>query len=236
MEKIIVRGERCSGTNYLHSLIKSNLNINLSDDLGWKHSYINTFNKKLANNPNYLVIFIFRNPINWIQSFYKNAWHFEKREYGDGFKDITEFIQSKPKQIVKGLNEFKDFDETTELYWERNPFNLEIPKNICQLRNWKNENFLKSSNLLSNVEYIQYEKLYDDPKNYLDYINQKYFNIDYKFKNVECYKGDEKQGFYQKNRYDRLSEENMEFIISNLDWKLEERIGYFKSDIYNYNK
>lgn len=232
MEKIIVRGERCSGTNYLHSLIKSNLNIQLSDELGWKHSYINVFNKNLANSSNYLVIFIFRNPINWVQSFYKNPWHFEKKY----FKDITEFIKSKPKQIVRNLNEFKEFDETTELYWERNPFNLEIPKNICQLRNWKNKNFLNASNILSNVEYIQYENLYEDPKNYLDYINKKYFNIDYEFKNIEYYKGNENQGIYQKKNYDKLSEENLEFIISNLDWKLEERIGYFKNDIVKYNK
>jgi hypothetical protein len=78
IEKILIRGERCSGTNYLYSLIEKNFNIELCSQLGWKHSYINIFNKNLHNHEKYLVIFIFRNPIDWIGSLYQKLWHFEK--------------------------------------------------------------------------------------------------------------------------------------------------------------
>lgn len=236
VDKIIVRGERCSGTNYLYSLIKTNFNVPICSELGWKHSYINTFNKNLVNHNTYLVIFIFRNPVDWVRSFYENPWHFEKKYATPKFKDITEFIQTKPKQIVKGLNEFKEFDRFTELYWERHPFTLKSPENICQIRNWKNENFLNASNILSNVEYIQYEKLIENPKIWLDWINEKYFNLDYIFMDVDYYKGDEKQGLYQKKVYEKLSKDNLDFLRDNLNWSIEEKIGYFKKNLEEYNK
>jgi hypothetical protein len=233
IKNIIIRGERCSGTNYLRCLINQNINIDVID-LGWKHSYLNIFDKKLVSQNDYLVIFIFRNPVDWVKSLYNNTWHFEKKH--KKVKNIDKFIRYEQKQVIRGLSEFKEYDPNIELYWERHPFTLEKPKNICQLRNWKNENFLSCSNIFENVEYIKYEDLVVDPKMWIDYLNKKYFNLEYNFNNVDYYKGDKKQGLFNKNVYDKLSVENIEFIRDNLDWSIEEKIGYFEYNLEKYNK
>lgn len=234
IEKILVRGERCSGTNYLYRLIEKNFNINLCSELGWKHSYINIFNKNLHNHQKYLVIFIFRNPIDWIGSLYEKLWHFEKQIKNQKYANISEFIVSEPKQLIKGLNELKDFNEENELYWERHPFTLKRAKNICELRNWKNENYLSSNNIFTNVEFIQYEKLYENPNQYLDFINEKYLKQRYVFENVMSYKGLEKKGNYFPKKYEKLTKSDIIFIEQNLDWELENKIGYEKKIIENY--
>lgn len=233
IKNIIIRGERCSGTNYLRCLINQNINIDVID-LGWKHSYLNIFDKKLVNQNDYLVIFIFRNPVDWVKSLYNNPWHFEEKH--KKVKNIDKFIRYEQKQVIQGFSEFKEYDQNIELYWERHPFTLEKPKNICQLRNWKNENFLSSSNIFENVEYIKYEDLVVNPKMWIDYLNKKYFNLEYNFNSVDYYKGDKKQGLFNKNVYDKLSVENIEFIRDNLDWSIEEKIGYFEYNLEKYNK
>ena len=79
ISKILVRGERCTGTNYLYRLIEKNLkSVTLCSDLGWKHSYINVFNNNLYNQKEFLTIFCFRNTIDWIGSMYYHQWHFDK--------------------------------------------------------------------------------------------------------------------------------------------------------------
>jgi|694.fasta_scaffold00928_87 hypothetical protein len=234
IEKILIRGERCSGTNYLYSLIEKNFNIELCSQLGWKHSYINIFNKNLHNHEKYLVIFIFRNPIDWIGSLYQKLWHFEKSIKKQKYENIGEFIISEPKQLIKGLNELKDFNEENELYWERNPFTLKRAENICELRNWKNENYLSSTNILSNVEFVKYEKLFENPRLFMDYINDKYIKQKYEFENVTTYKGLEKKGTYIPKQYEKLTEKDLIFIENNLDWELENKIGYKKTILENY--
>ena len=72
IERIIVKGERCSGTNYLSSLIQTNFkNVLLSNELGWKHSYLNIFNENLYKREELLVLIIFRNPYEWLNSLYQ---------------------------------------------------------------------------------------------------------------------------------------------------------------------
>lgn len=233
IKRILVRGERCTGTNYLFKLIENNFKtITLCSDLGWKHSYINVFNKNLYIQDEFLTIFMFRNPIDWIGSMYYHLWHFDKTKY----PTISSFIREEPKQIVQGLKELSErFTNDTELYWERHPFTYDKPNNICELRNWKNENFLATEKILDNVMFVSYEELYLNPKKIIKEINDKYVNEFLgEFENVTCYKGLQKKGEYVPKKYEQISEEDFLFIKNNLNWKLENAIGYTEENVNYY--
>ena len=233
ISKILVRGERCTGTNYLYRLIEKNLkSVTLCSDLGWKHSYINVFNNNLYNQKEFLTIFCFRNTIDWIGSMYYHQWHFDKFEY----PNITSFIRKEPRQIINGLRELVEkYPIHTELYWERHPFTYDKPKNLCELRNWKNENFISSSKILRNVMYVKYETLYDNPQAIIKEINDNYLHQELgEFQNVLEYKGIEKKGIYIPKKYDIIHEEDYTFIKENLNWDLENKLGYTEKDLFEY--
>ena len=70
--RFTIYGERCSGTNYLQELIELNFDVETTWDYGWKHFF--GFND-LLNSDDTLFICIVRNPIDWINSLYKNKHH-----------------------------------------------------------------------------------------------------------------------------------------------------------------
>jgi len=221
--KVIIKGERCCGTNYLYELIKSNIDVHLCNDLGWKHSFINAFvNQNIFYVNNYLLIFIFRDPIDWINSLYKTKWCLEKNTY----TNISEFMRTQPKQRVQDIGHLEKLDPKTELYWERHPLTLRLADNICQLRNWKNLNFLSATNVFPNVEYIKYEELSKNPEKFISDLNQKYFNQNINFKNVIWYKGCKQHGEYKKKEYPAITNDDFIFIKKELDLEIENKIGY----------
>ena len=66
-----VMGERCSGTNYLHSLMINNTTLQRSEYLGWKHSFASA--QFIPRD--LLPIVVFRNPNAWIKSMFRKPWH-----------------------------------------------------------------------------------------------------------------------------------------------------------------
>lgn len=89
-----IYGERCSGTNYLESLILENFNIELTWKYGWKHFF--GFHN-LSNSDNTLFICIVRNPVDWLNSLYRDKWHIEH------YKSLRDFFT-------------KEFYSTTNIY------------------------------------------------------------------------------------------------------------------------
>ncbi len=66
-----VIGERSSGTNFVSTLIKNNIDIKECSHLGWKHAPPHT--QFLARN--LLIIVSTRNPYDWVRSMYRKPWH-----------------------------------------------------------------------------------------------------------------------------------------------------------------
>jgi hypothetical protein len=74
IKKYTIYGERCSGTNYLENLIDKNFDIKITWEFGWKHFF--GFNdNQLKNSDDTLFICIVRNPVDWINSFYRELHH-----------------------------------------------------------------------------------------------------------------------------------------------------------------
>lgn len=227
LSKFIIKGERCSGTNYLEKLIATNLNLTLYETPEWKHGYFSlSVTDSFGKSIDYLTLVIFRDVFDWLRSFYSTPHHLEGVEAASWMNKPTfsEFIRREVKMIDDQSN-YKNMD--------RHPFSLDNPKNLLELRKWKTENWLNYKKLEKPVYYLKYEDLVKNPEKIIREINNQYFNIDFVFKNWELparWSGaDHKKDTnlpYQIKKYFDISEEDMDYLIQNIDWDLEKKIGY----------
>lgn len=213
-----IYGERCSGTNFLENAIKDNFNLEVTWDYGWKHFFGNyNFDNSEKENQT-LFIGIIREPIEWLDSFYKEFHHipYENRTSLNAFL-FNEFYS------IEGLNE-------KEIIEDRNMLTKERYKNIFELRSVKN-NFLIffMHTLVKNFVLVKYEDLNKNYDDVLNYIHQK-FNLNKKndiYNKVIKYKGDVKKSEYIKKEI-LLSTKDIDIIIDNLNIHQENILGYLE--------
>ena len=74
IKKFTIYGERCSGTNYLQNLVNDNFEIELTWEYGWKH-FFGFQDDTLKNSDDTLFLCIVRNPVDWMNSFFRNPHH-----------------------------------------------------------------------------------------------------------------------------------------------------------------
>jgi hypothetical protein len=226
--KFIVKGERCCGTNYLEKLLVTNLSIAPYETLEWKHGYFSfgatdNFDKSI----DYLTLVIFRDVFDWLRSFYLTPHHLEGAQAGSwkNRPTFSEFIRREVRMINDKSN-YKNMD--------RHPFSLNNPKNILELRKWKTENWLNYKKLEKPVFYVKYEDLLSDPERIIREINDRWFNVDFIFKNWEIparwsgagYKKDTNLPYQKNKKYFDIPENDMNYLVENIDWDLEQQIGY----------
>lgn len=218
-----IKGERCTGTTYLQKLIENNLGCSYIPHTGWKHGYL-TYTTKVWNIADYaktfLTIVISRNVIDWVRSFYMAPHHLPNVDSGVWLPDhkpsFSEFIRREVYQVGTTHN--------GELVGDRHPFYLHRPRNILEMRNWKTEHFLYFSKVLPNVHYVRYEDLAADPARVIAEINDRWFGVDYQFKNWTKYKYNDWN--YKPKKYFTIRDENLAFIRDNINWDLEAKMGY----------
>lgn len=223
-----VKGERCSGTNYIYKLIETNLELPWAPSTGWKHGYCNPIVLPKLEPESFLTVVIFRNVYDWVRSFYLRPWHLPRTVGGVWIEErkltFSQFIRT---DEIKGIDAKALGDPEIDLFIDRHPFYLRNPKNVLELRKWKIEYYLNLPNILPNVYYVNYEDLIQNPKKIIDEINERWVGKDYEFKNWDKYKIHTNIPYVPKTYFD-ISEKDKNFIIKNTDWKLEEKIGYFK--------
>jgi len=213
-----IKGERCSGTNYLQKLIEINLNIKYANSIGWKHGYYSLLNQNEELLKSFLTIIIFRNPFDWLRSLYLIPHHLEGTKRSSWESPVPSFSEFIRRDSMKTI-EIKD-----SFLHTRHPFYFTCPKNIFELRKWKIEHFLNLKNVFPQTFYLKYEDLVQDPKKIITEINNKYFNVDFEFKNWTEYKN---YGIeYVPKKYFNISEDDYSFLIENIDWEFESKIGY----------
>lgn len=235
ISKFFVIGERCSGTNFLDALIKTNTQL-IKEPLGDKHfppwyqlgpeyylgdsRYYN-----FADTDEWLILIIFRNPYDWLRSFYLEPWHVRKSMKKLSFPD---FIRSKWELDLK--DQFLRIEVPRHLLLDKNPVNGLPFENILALRTAKINDMLEIKNRASNVYYINYETVRDHPKEVLAEISSLYeVALLPKYAPVTTYKGNTKKKFVKK-KYGEIDERDRAFINANLDRVLEEQIGYHLVD------
>lgn len=231
IDRFFVIGERCTGTNYLYSLIINNTEL-IEKPLGHKHfppwyeleqSYYRGHPSyyTFENTENYLFLIIFRNPYDWARSFHLQPHHSDSPLANIPFSQFIrmEWIMNLDNSIYIEYfkNPFLDADPETGLLFH----------NIFALRSAKIKNMLEIYHRAPNVYYINYETLRDFPEQVINEIAELYhLQLKVPFSPVTTYKGMKQQKEYKPKEYIPISEEDLEYINSELDEGLENQIGY----------
>ena len=152
-------GERNSGTNFLTSLLESNIkDINIYSSYykggtGWKHGYprIKLFKKQEST----LFIIIIRDLNSWLKSMYFNPYSYEKPN------NINEFLTKK----LKINDSRKDHDVNIYKYEQLDIINLRIAKIKSYL------NFYQKVN---NIIFINLEDIQNNTEKFLLFLSETY--------------------------------------------------------------
>ena len=224
-------GERCSGTNYLEALVLKNFNFNPPYySFGWKHfpvwldgDWFQTIlpeyggNPFLQKNDQCLFIVVFRDPYDWLRSFYEKPYHASKQFKKTVDSNFTRFIKT-PWDAEEKLQ-----------YIESNPVDGSRFKNVMKLRSARIRNMLGIGEIVANIYYVQYEMIRDYPEEVMQEIAD-FFGIKTSKSFVpvtEYYKGGRvKEKTFKERKYFGISKEDLIYINKYLDADLESRIGY----------
>jgi hypothetical protein len=238
IKKIIIYGERCSGTNFLEQAILTNFDVEISWELGSKHFFcFNDHNKR--NFDDTLFIGIIRNPIYWLNSFSKELHHIpdinkislrnfllnEFYSVDDEIKQIhklqTLFFNNKQNSSYNSII-VKDLNYTTGKKY----------KNVFELRKLKNYYLMDiMPTKVRNYILINYENLLLNYEDTLELIKNKY-NLTQRhdvFKKIIGYKKSDRYKFF-KQREITFSSEVVDVLWKYLDATQELKLGYFKND------
>ena len=230
--KFFVISERCSGSNYINSLMSKNFQI-CDQPIGHKHfpPWYDLPPEHFSGNPQYytfndveefLFIVIFRNPYDWVRSFHQNPWHADRSLWKIPF---SKFIREPWKINVRDpvMNEQRKFSSWVDL----NPDNGLPFENVFALRTAKIKNMLRIKEKAPNVYFVNYETVRDHPIEVLEEIKSLFaLTLNPYYEPVIYRKGVEVLGEYKPKTYGSISLEDLIFINSQLDVSVEEEIGY----------
>lgn len=215
-----ILGERNSGTHFVEFAFK--FNFEMYYERNEKHFF--GFGE-LINIPRLdetLVICVVRNPIDWIDSFFKRLHHVPP----ENKKNIESFINNEFYSI------YEDGDKkNTEMMRDRNMLTGERYKNIFELRKVKNDYLMNE--IPKNVKHtllLRYEDLRDHYDETMQMIQEK-FNLkrlssktDPVYNKVPRYKGTYTASYEKKPIL--LTNEIQEYIKQNVDVEQERLLGY----------
>lgn len=211
-----VYGERCSGTNFLTSAMQENFKLEFTTKYTWKHFF---GHYKFENNEeenDTLFIGIVRNPITWIDSFYKKPHHVPS----ENLVNINSFISNKFYSIYNS-------DPHNEIMEDRHILTNERYNNIFELRYVKNNYLItEMKKKVKNYLLIRYEDLRDNYNSVLQFLEKK-FNLERKyeeFKIIDSYKGNNTVKFIKKNV--TLRNNIIKLIKKNVNSEQEKDLGY----------
>jgi hypothetical protein len=216
IDQFTILGERNSGTHFLQYAMINNFNIQYNRNE--KHFF--GFTGPLKGD-NVLTIFIVRNPIDWIDSFFKRAHHVPSQNK----KTIEDFIRNEWYSVYEAnVGNNKPGDEIME---DRDYLSKERYKNIFELRQKKNEYALHVIHQYAKHVYVlKYEDLRDHYEDTLDKICKQFGLVK---KRSTYMKTDKYKGTYNalyEFKPILLSEEIKEEIRSKIDKKQEMELGY----------
>ena len=231
INKFVILGERCTGTNFLEESISQNFNISYTSEYGNKHFFCNN---NYINDENTLFIGIIRNPIYWLNSFSKELHHIPNINKSLNNFLFNEFYSVLDTQNVKkNMLDFNSFQNSEIINpKDLNYLNGKKYKNIFEMRKLNNY-FLMNiiPYKVKNYILINYENLiynYDDT---LNDIQQK-FNLIKKnntFIKIKKYKKSDTYN-YKQQRMITFDNNLLHIIWDNLDVEQENKLGYFKGD------
>jgi len=212
-----ILGERCSGTNFLRYAIEWNFKLDFYSICG-KHFFGHDQNVEFENErmDQTLVICLVRDPIDWIDSFFKRLHHVPTQNK----KSIYNFLNNEFYSIYE-VGE----DKGKERLDDRNLRTGERYKNIFELRKTKNDFMLNDVPRLAKHSIIlRYEDLRDNYDATLDRIREHCClePINETYRRIEKYKGTYIAEYYKKPIL--LSEQTQRYIMEKVDQDQEQAL------------
>ena len=235
-------GERCTGTHFLQHAILKNFDIaylkgekhffghrelrNLSsvpnDTLTTREKELKVFDN--TNKDEMIAFAIIRDPVEWIDSFFKRPHHVPT----ENRKTAERFITSEFYSIYE-----EGFSKNQEIMDDRNWLTKERYRDIFELRKWKCEYMLNIlPNQYKHFYFIRYEDLRDNYMETLDKIRVFFDTSGLKckktsneYESVVKYKGTY-NALYEKKQV-MLSNTIQQYIQEHVDAQQENEMGYF---------
>jgi len=220
-----ILGERCSGTHFVKFSMISNFKIEYLDFDTVKYipKKIHFFghDEDIYNHAELdktIYICVIRDPVEWIDSFFKRLHHVPE----ENKKNVFNFLTKKFYSIYEDGPK-----KNTEIMEDRNIITKEQYKNIFELRKVKcNYFFNVVQNKVKHFLLLKYEDLRDDYDNTLELIKNK-FNLIKKtdeYLKIIKYKGTYNALYFKKPIL--LTKETQEYIKTQLDLEQEKKLGY----------
>ena len=201
IKKFTIYGERCSGTNYLESIIMNNFNVQITWDYGWKH-FFGFHDEKLKHSDDVLFICIIRDITDWMNSFFREKHHLPLK-YKSKLNQQQKMHEFLNEEIFSFNDNNGNRDFSKELFHDRNIYTGERYKNIFELRHtkikWMVEDLPKK---VKNYIFIRYEDLTNNFDQILHHIKDKGLEIKYPTKfpvNTKYYKKSNFHIYKKKN-------------------------------------
>jgi len=219
MKYFSILGERCSGTTFVEYAILRNFKLECKKICGkhfFGHNMDLIFNEQDSNET--LYIYVVRNPIDWIDSFFKRLHHVPR----ENKKNIFSFMNNEFYSIYEQGPEIQK-----EIMTDRNINTKERYKDIFELRKVKNDYMLNTfSKKVQHFLILKYEDLRDNYEETLDSVKclfelEKWKN---EYEKIANYKGTY-TALYEKKPI-LLSNEIIQQIKERVDTDQEKRIGY----------
>ena len=221
IENYTIYGERCSGTNFLVRLMEQNFdNYKVTWDYGNKH-FFGFHEDKLKESDNTLFICIVRNPVDWINSLYKNPWHICQEIRGDVNKFLNDEFYSY-NDDASGPRDGK------EIMQDRNMHTGERYKNVFELRHTKLKYMIEElPKQVKHYIFIKHEDLVNDFENTMNKLRDTGLRVkpNIQFPLNWIYYKDLKNELYQKKEYKEISKD-LVLNSPNFIQEYEKKLGY----------
>jgi len=215
-----IYGERCSGTNFLMNAILTNFEIEFSNiKYSWKHffGHYDFQGENKDEEDKTLFIGIIREPISWIDSFYKKMHHIP--------------IENRKSHHLFLFNPFYSVYDNPyredEIMEDRNLITKDRYKNIFELRKIKNNYLINDMpKKVKNYLLIRYEDIRDRYDTVLEYFHIKFKLIkkNEMYLRINNYKGI--MNYLFEIQKISLPRNIIKVIKKNLDYEQEKSLGY----------
>jgi hypothetical protein len=220
ISRIVLFGERCSGTNYIKKVFEENfLDIEILDEYNdiYKHFFPLLDNEDPLNDST-LFVFILRNIKDWVQSFHLQPYHVYNKS-----QTFSSFIRSEWCCIYDQPQHEK---YGYEMMCERNPATGQRFANIFQMREAKLRAYLAFTQKVSFSMILNYEKVAEFPEKIVYEIATACgITLKRPFQSNPFYKG--YFGIpYIKKIYPALEGYDVKYIFNNINRELEKGFGY----------
>ena len=214
-------GERCSGTNFLQVLVSKHLPVKFVGPYGSKH-FPTWFNltHQWKRDSNIIFLVIFRNPYDWLRSFYKTPHHTAPHLDSTKGATFSDFVHGEwmslwgdGKPVVEDLNPVGN-----------TPF-----ENVLKMRSAKVDSFLALKEA-PNHFMVRYEDLHKAPFLYILKLAETFdLWVNSIFTPIEIH-AYTKQPMPKMQKYPPIPKSVKAFVDEQLDWDLEQEVGYTTED------